>query len=286
MIDDGALGPVEGADEVLALRKVDARLAADGRVHLAHERRRHGHPRDAAEVRGGDEATDVRHRPPADGDERACTLQAQRLPQSRADLERLRRLAGRHRVDRSVERRWMEPAHPLVDDDLDLLWDEVPETPVNASLDEDSRGRQDDVVGIACARVRRVLVQSEGVARTAGGTRSPARRAGGGGCGEHASTPRPRPPRRKPSAPAREAVALSSSRPSPHPRGRSRPALDGRVPRARASPRSRGTRPRRASRRSWRSTPRRAARSRRRDRRTDALGERPPCGQASTCRRP
>ena len=70
-VDDGARGPVERADEVLRRRQVDAGLAADRRVHLTHERRRHGDPREAAQVRGGREAGDVGGTAAAERDERS-----------------------------------------------------------------------------------------------------------------------------------------------------------------------------------------------------------------------
>src|ERR1051325_4724236 len=41
-VDPRADGPVEGADEVLALRQVDRRLSADRGVDLSDERRRNG----------------------------------------------------------------------------------------------------------------------------------------------------------------------------------------------------------------------------------------------------
>ena len=61
-VDDGARGPVEGADAVLPGRRVETRLAADRRVHLTDERRRHGYPGHAAQVGRGDEPGDVRER--------------------------------------------------------------------------------------------------------------------------------------------------------------------------------------------------------------------------------
>ena len=189
-------------------------------------------------------------------------------------------------MHRSLERRRMEPAHAFVDDDLDLPGDELSETTVRAAVDEHARGRQHDVVRRRARGRPPPPRTAAGAARTAVGTRSPARRAVAAGCGGLASRPLPRRPPRTPSAHAREACVLSPSQPSRRRRARSRPVPRSREPRARASPRSRGTRPRRASRRSSRSAPPRAVRSRRRDRRTDAPGGRPPCGRASTCRRP
>ena len=49
-VDHRPRRPVEGADDVLRARQVDRRLAADRRVDLADERRRHRDPVDPAEV--------------------------------------------------------------------------------------------------------------------------------------------------------------------------------------------------------------------------------------------
>ena len=56
LVDHDARRPVERADEVLALGDVDRGLAADRRVDLADERRRHRDPRHAAQVRRRREA--------------------------------------------------------------------------------------------------------------------------------------------------------------------------------------------------------------------------------------
>ena len=58
---------VEGPDDVLAGRVIDAGLAADRRVHHADERGRHLHVRDAALERGGHEADEVADDPAAQG---------------------------------------------------------------------------------------------------------------------------------------------------------------------------------------------------------------------------
>ena len=61
-------GLPERADEVLALREVDAGLAADRRVDHAEQRRRHVDDRHAAVPRGGGEPGDVGDHAAADGD--------------------------------------------------------------------------------------------------------------------------------------------------------------------------------------------------------------------------
>src|SRR6185437_15944650 len=94
-VDDRPLRPVEGADEVLPLRQVDRRLAADRRVDLADEARRDGDPRDAAEVERGGEAGRVGRGAAAERDDGAAAVEAELLPQPVEHLELLRLLAGR-----------------------------------------------------------------------------------------------------------------------------------------------------------------------------------------------
>ena len=98
-VDDRPDGPVEGADEVLALRQVDRGLAADRGVDLRDEARRHGHP---GECRGGRSRRRSRRR-------RSCSRRrarrASRARSSRSSCqsrssasERLRLLAERQLV--------------------------------------------------------------------------------------------------------------------------------------------------------------------------------------------
>ena len=84
LVDDDARRPVERADEVLALGHVDRRLAADRRVDLADERRRHGDPRHAAQVGRRREARDVGRAAAAERDERAAAVEPQLAPEPRA----------------------------------------------------------------------------------------------------------------------------------------------------------------------------------------------------------
>ena len=97
-VDHRARRPVERADEVLALGQVDAGLAADRRVDLADAGRRHGDPRDAAEIRGRDVAGEIGGRAAAERDDRAAAVEAQLGPEALGDVQLLRRLAGRHLV--------------------------------------------------------------------------------------------------------------------------------------------------------------------------------------------
>jgi len=77
---------VKRAGEVLALRQVDRRLAADRGVHLSDERGRHGDPCDTTEVRRRDEAADVGRAAAAEGNDGAVAVEAQLAPQPLDDL--------------------------------------------------------------------------------------------------------------------------------------------------------------------------------------------------------
>jgi hypothetical protein len=79
---------VEGADEVLALGQVDAGLAADRRVDLGQERRRHLEAGDPAVVGGGREPGGVTDHAAAEG---RHGIAPQEAPGSEAPAERLHR---------------------------------------------------------------------------------------------------------------------------------------------------------------------------------------------------
>jgi hypothetical protein len=68
---------VERADHVLAERMVDRRLAADRRVHLREQRRRHLQVRDAALVDRGREAGEVADDAAAERDQHGAAIGAQ-----------------------------------------------------------------------------------------------------------------------------------------------------------------------------------------------------------------
>ena len=119
------IGPVEGADEVLALGQVDGRLAADRRVDLADERRRHRDPADAAQVRRGREARRVGRAAAAEGDDRSVSPEPQLTPEPLDRAEALRLLASAQRVDRRLQRRAVQTEHRRVRDHLDLTLDQL-----------------------------------------------------------------------------------------------------------------------------------------------------------------
>ena len=73
---------------------VDRRLAADPRVDLSDERRRHRDPRDAAEVGRGGEAGQVGRRAAAERDDGPVAVERQLAPESFDHGQLLRRLAG------------------------------------------------------------------------------------------------------------------------------------------------------------------------------------------------
>ena len=68
---------MERTDEILALRQVDAGLAADRRVELRDERRRDLDERDAAEVGRGKESRRIAERPAAEDHQRLAPLDPQ-----------------------------------------------------------------------------------------------------------------------------------------------------------------------------------------------------------------
>ena len=66
---------MESADQVLALRRVDARLAADGAVNLRQQRGRDLHEADAAAKDGGGEAREVADDAAAEGNDEITAFQ-------------------------------------------------------------------------------------------------------------------------------------------------------------------------------------------------------------------
>ena len=110
-VDQGARRPVERADEILAFGEVDRGLAADPRVHLADERRRHRDPVDSAEVGRRHEARDVRRAAAAEGDERPGAVEPELAPEPLRGADGLGLFAGGNCVQRRLERRRMKLEH-------------------------------------------------------------------------------------------------------------------------------------------------------------------------------
>ena len=117
---------MEGADEVLAARKVDRGLASDRRIDLADERRRHRHPRHPAHVGRRGEPGEVGRAAAAEADDRAVPADPQCAPEPLEHRDRLRGLAGRDLVargvsiaERELRRDAVDPGHVRVGDDLD-----------------------------------------------------------------------------------------------------------------------------------------------------------------------
>ena len=120
---------VERADQVLALRRVDAGLAADRAVDLGEQGRRHLHEADAAAQDRSGEAREIADHAAAERDDEIAALQAhpQQPLAQRAELaEALGRLAGRQhdragqpvlRPEACLEHRKMQARHVLVRDD-------------------------------------------------------------------------------------------------------------------------------------------------------------------------
>jgi hypothetical protein len=99
---------VERPDEVLALRQVDAGLAADRRVDLREQRGRHLQHRDPTPVRRRREAREVADDPAADGDDEVVAGQRHLgggTPDAREDVHALGGLAVGDEVARHLEAR-------------------------------------------------------------------------------------------------------------------------------------------------------------------------------------
>ena len=154
--------------DVLRAGKVDRGLAADPGVDLADEGRRHGRPGDAAHVRRRGEPGDVGGRAAAERDDRAVAADREAAPEALEHGGGLRRLAGRHLVERDVacaERDLgpdaVDPGHVRVGDELDrpVARNEVAELVDRAGLDVDAGGGEEDPVDVARAGVGDVLVE-------------------------------------------------------------------------------------------------------------------------------
>ena len=92
---------VEGANQVLAERVIDADLSADRAVHLREQRRRHVRQRDAAQERGRRKARGIANHAAAHGDDRAAAIGAranQRVVDARDRLQVLVALAVGMRI--------------------------------------------------------------------------------------------------------------------------------------------------------------------------------------------
>ena len=156
-IDHGPRRPVEGADEVLALRQVDRRLAADRGVDLGDEARRDRHPRDAAEVGRGRESGRVGRAAAAERDDRPAPVEAQVLPEAVERGERLRLLAGRElvrlreaRAERELRVHAVDAGDVRVGDERDrpVAGNELAEPLQRAALDVHAGGGEHDVVDV------------------------------------------------------------------------------------------------------------------------------------------
>ena len=273
-VDHRAVRPVEGADEVLALRQVDRRLAADRRVDLGDEARRHRRPGDAAEVRRRGETGRVGRAAAAERDDRPAAVEAQLLPEPVEGRERLRLLArrqlvrlGEPRAERELRVHAVDAGDVRVRDERDraVAGDELAEPLQRAALDVDAGGGEHDVVAVARGRVGHLGVERRAAARS--GARNSA-----SSCASGRSLPRDPLPRRLDvdgemddgrAVVAREAGVSTAPPPTAITVGSA-----ARAPRARTAPRARGTRPRPRSRRA------RDRAVRRRDRLVD-VDERP-----------
>ena len=147
--------------------QVDRGLAADARVDLADERRRHRRPRHAAHVRRGGEAGDVGRGAAAERDERAVAADPQARPEPLEHRGRLGRLARRHlvpldvaRPERELRPDAVDPGDVRVGDERDraVARDELAEHVERVELDVDARGGEHDAVHVERRGVGDVVV--------------------------------------------------------------------------------------------------------------------------------
>ena len=164
---------MEGADAVLRSGQVDRGLAADRRVDLANECRRHGRPRDSAHVRRRGEPGDVGGRTAAERHERAVAADPELRPESLEHGGCLGRLSRGYLVLREVARTEcdlrpdpVDTRDPRVRDQLDgsVAGDEVAELVDRAELDMDAGRGEQDPVDVARLRVRHRLIEGLPVA--------------------------------------------------------------------------------------------------------------------------
>jgi hypothetical protein len=157
-IDDRPRGPVERADEVLALRQVDRRLAADGRIDLGEQGGGHGYPCTSPQVHGRREPRRIGRAAAAERQDGAVAADAKLAPEPLDGPDRLRRLAERELVrrrepvaERELRVGAVDPRDVRIRDERDrpFAGDELAETGRSSPLDDDPGRGQDDVVRVA-----------------------------------------------------------------------------------------------------------------------------------------
>ena len=148
---------MERADEVLSGGHVDGGLAADRRIDLADERRRHGHPGDTAEIGRRCKTGDVGRRAAAERDDRPAPIALELPPQVLEHGTCLGRLALRHLVrgeealaERDLRPDAVDAGDVAVGHELDetVPRDERVEKVDRPELHVDSRGGENDAVGL------------------------------------------------------------------------------------------------------------------------------------------
>src|SRR5579864_1426979 len=168
-VDHGERRPVEGPDEVLPLRQVEAGLAADGRVHLGDEARGDGDPGHSAEICRGCISRRVGRAAAAERDDRPPAVEPELLPQPVDGGERLRLLAGRELVrlreplaERELRVHAVDACDVPVGDESDraVAGDERAEPRQRATLDVDAARDEDDVVDVVRDDVGDLCVQA------------------------------------------------------------------------------------------------------------------------------
>ena len=195
--------PVEGTDEVLPLREVDRGLAADRRVDLADERRRHRDPATPRRYVAATKPAASVVQPPPSATSVPAAVEPELAPEPLDASTRLRLLALRQLVRRGQPARRARPARRrrrsrrrarrLTSATWPSPGTSSPRRSSEPALDVDAAGREHDIVDVARARVGDLLVQRR---RSSKSARKP---------------PRPAPADGRRRRPARHAVSTSTS---------------------------------------------------------------------------
>jgi hypothetical protein len=96
-------GMMEGAHEILAGSKIDARLPTDGTVHHREQCRRHLHILDTTQITGGGETTEIAHNPTSNHPQLALPgdpVRSHKIEHAAESFQRLRFFSGGYRQSR------------------------------------------------------------------------------------------------------------------------------------------------------------------------------------------
>lgn len=88
VVADNDAGGAEHADDILDSEKIDGRLAADGRIHLADQGRGHGGIRNSAHIERGRETGQVGDDTAADGEEQRAAVSVEPMQPGQDPMQR------------------------------------------------------------------------------------------------------------------------------------------------------------------------------------------------------